>query len=129
MFDFNKDVETRDKLIFGEYDEEKYMGGVRRFENVDTETIKKLIDLKFLDPEETQNSSPSTREMVEFAEKWGNYYFDGYVVSKRRTDYRVNLDTISKFISVDQEEVIAFTKKFRFADEFDADGTLYAWYD
>ena len=129
MIDFNMDAETRDKLIFGEYNEDKYMGGIRRFESVDTSIIKKLIELKFLDPEETQNNSPSASEMVDFAEKYGNYYFGGYVVSKRRTDYRVNLDTISKFISADQEETIAFTKKFRHADEFDVDGTLYAWYD
>ncbi len=129
MFDFNKDVETRDKLIFGYYDEEKYMGGARYFKSVSTETIKKLMELNYLDPNESQNDSPTAGEMIEFAERYGDYEFGGYVIALKRSDYRVNLTTISKSQPVDREEELAFIKRFRFADEFDVDGELYAWYD
>ena len=129
MFDFNKDVATRDNIIFGEYDEEKYMGGARYFESVSTETIKKLMELNYLDPNESQNDSPTAGEMIEFAERYGDYEFGGYVISSKRNDYRVNLTTISKLQPVEYEEEMDFIKKFRFADEFDVDGELYAWYD
>ena len=130
MFDFNKDMETREQILFGEkYDEENYKGGTRYFEGISTETVQKLMELKFLDPEETQNDSPTAKEMLEFAEQWGEYTFDGYAVSLKRPDYRVNLTTISKESPSGMDELQAFIKKFRYADEFDTDGSLYAWYD
>lgn len=129
MFEFNRDVEKRDKLIFGEYAPEKYMGGTRQFEGASVELMRQLLDLGYMDPEETQNDSPTAQEFVEYAEKWGGYVFDGYVVSINRQDYRVDITAISKGDYAEREEVTEFIKLFRFADEFDVDGGLYAWFD
>lgn len=129
MFEFNKDVKTRDIIVFGEYDPKKYMGGIRQFEGLSFETVKKLLELGYMDPEETQNGSPTAEKMMAYAEEWGDYTFDGYVVSIDRCDYRVNLTAISKTAADGVDELKAFTKMFRHADEFDVDGGLYAWFD
>lgn len=132
MFEFNKDVKTRDVIIFGEYAPEKYMGGTRQFENMSYEKAKVLLELGYIDPDDAQNNSPTAEDMLKYAEEWGGYTFDGYVVSIDRCDYRVTLTTISKTAFsaiIDEDEVKAFTKMFRNADEFDVDGSLYAWYD
>lgn len=129
MFEFNKDVKTRDEIIFGEYAPEKYMGGTRRFEGMDLDTVKKLLAMKFMDPDEAQNCSPTIQELVDFAEQYEGYTFGGYTVSIDRCDYRVSLDSISKGYTDDVDEVKEFSRRFHAADEFDADANLYAWWD
>ena len=129
MFEFNKDAKTRDEMIFGEYDESKYMGGVRRFEGMSLDLLKELMGKGYVDPEESQNNSPTIEEFIDYAEAWGGYVFDGYVVSPKRDDYRVSVETISKEGPVYTDELKAFINEFRFADEFYIDGSLYAWWD
>lgn len=129
MFEFNRDVKTRDEIIFGKYEEEKYMGGTRRFEGMDLDTVKKLLEMKFMDPDEAQNFSPTIQELVDFAELYEGYTFGGYTVSIDRCDYRVSLESISKGFTADVDEVKEFSNKFHAADEFDCVPSLYAWWD
>ncbi len=129
MFEFNKDVKTRDEMIFGEYAPDKYMGGVRRFEGISADLIKELMEMGYADPDEAQNSSPSIQELVDYANRYDGYLFDGYVVSLDRSDYRVSIETIKKYEDVDKDEMMDFVKEFRSADEFNIDGELYAWGD
>jgi len=63
-FEYNKDYERRDDIIFGRF-----------CENTDTKSFKIgitqlncLIDEKFIDPNETQNASPSVAEF----KKWSD---------------------------------------------------------
>lgn len=130
MFEFNMDVKMRDEIIFGKYNPERYGGGIRSFSNMSLDTVKKLLELKFMDPEEQQNDSPTIEEIVEYAENMGGgYVFGGYAVSVNRDDYRVDITTISKDGPIDRSEELSFIDKFRFADEFDVEDGLYAWYD
>lgn len=129
MFDFNKDIKKRDEIIYGEYDTEKYFGGYRRISDMSVELVKKLIDLKFIDPTETQNLSPSIQEFVDWAERHEGFVFDGYAISLDRSDYRVSIEEIHRWGDYTKEELKDFVDMFAGADEFETDGGLSAWWD
>ena len=126
----NADIKTRDKLIFGEYDPSKYIGGVRKFKNINAETLQKLVDARFADPEGTQNDSPELGEMLAFITKYPDYTVHGYTVIDTRDDYRVTVEGLSK----DEPETdINILREFvdmnRWADEFEITTKMYCWYD
>ena len=62
---------TRERMIFGEeYKLENYGSRgtfTRRFKGMPIGTAEALIAQGFLDPEETQNDSPTVRELIDFA--------------------------------------------------------------
>ena len=132
----NKDIKTRDEIIFGEYDPEKYKyGGIRRFER-SPDVIHRLIENDFIDLNECQNSSPSTKEFMEYVEDIEEYVtFGGYAVVDTRHDYRVTIDEIQILLPVEkQDEFFSLIEIFRYADEFsvsrDVDNYyLHAWWD
>lgn len=130
LYDFNPDIETRDKIIFGKYEPQKYMGGCRHFENMDIDTLQILIDKGFADPEDAQNYSPTIEELIEFAEQYGDAYtFDGYTVIDTRSDYRVSIEAIARKTPItDKNELLAFVNFARGADDWDPEGG-YAWWD
>ena len=120
----------RDEIIFGKYEPRFYTGGIRRFENLNLEKLKKLVDLKFVDVEEYQNDSPTIREFIKFMEKYPDYSAMGYVVSIERSDYRFSLDGIEKKIgAASGTEKNEFKKLFGDADEFESNSEMYAWFD
>ena len=47
--------------ILSKFFSRSYSGGIRSFSNVDVDTVKKLFELNFIDPNESQNSSPTTK--------------------------------------------------------------------
>ena len=132
----NKDIKTRDEIIFGEYDPEKYKyGGIRRFER-SPDVIHRLIENDFIDLNECQNCSPSTKEFMEYVEDIEEYItFGGYAVVDTRDDYRVTIDEIQILLPVEkQDEFFSLIEIFRYADEFsisrDVDNYyLRAWWD
>lgn len=125
-----KNIRKRDEIIFGNYDPDTYMGGIRRFEDMSYETLKLLVAEGFVDVEECQNLSPSIQDMMQFAEKYGkNYMFDGYVVSDKRDDYRVSVDGFKHIGPFeDFNEQNAFADFCSEADDLDLD-LAYAWWD
>ena len=125
----NMDIKIRDKMIFGSYSPDGYLGGCKHFGRLSLETLKELIKLEFADPEETQNCSPAIAEFVEFMENHPGYYAHGYVVSDKRSDYRVTVEGIAKDGPCDdQDELEAYVAFARFADEFDMNPP-YCWWD
>ena len=130
IFELNKDVKKRDEITFGNYDRKSYVGGVRRFEGLSLEKLRQLVGLKFIDLEEYHNNSPTVREFIEFMEKYEEYNAIGYTVSIDREDYCIGLDGIEKKEPADsKEEIIKFTKLFEWADEFDTNCKIFAWFD
>ena len=126
----NKNVQLRDEIIFGKYEPEKYIGGIRRFENLSVEKLKKLAELNFIELNEYQNYSPTVQVFIEFMEKYQNYTVMGYTVSIERSDYRVSLDGIEKKSTAESEtEKEEFKELFGNADEFESDSKMYAWFD
>lgn len=128
----NMDITTRDTIIFGECDKSKYSGGCRRFKGIDVETLNELIDFDFLDPDECQNSSPTTEEFIIFMEQYDGYTAHGYTIIDSRGDYRVTIEGIEKSSDdcISYDELIDFVDTFRFADELTVEKfVLYCWYD
>lgn len=124
----------RELLVFGEeLDMEKYKyGGTRGFSEMAPETARKLMELGYLDPEETQNCSPEAEYMVQFCEEMGDgWTLHGYVVSPKRCDCRITFEGVESDTLCTAEEAIKFMRAFRYADEVCADiGTMaYCWYD
>lgn len=123
----------RERLVFGEdLNMEKYFGGVRHFDMMAPETARKLMELGYLDPEETQNCSPEAEYMVSFCEEMGEgWSLHGYVVSHKRSDCRITFEGIESDDGLTAVEAIKFLKAFRYADELcaDAGACAYCWYD
>ncbi|NQX71359.1 hypothetical protein HQN90_35275 [Paenibacillus alba] len=61
IFDFNMDFEQRDRLldISGEWIAKRGSGSIRRFEFIDFNTLKELIENKYINPLESHNTSPT----------------------------------------------------------------------
>lgn len=129
--EFNKDIETRDKIIYGRYREKKYKyGGTLHYEGLTVGTMKELMDQKFLDPEERQNSSPTVQEIYDFMCTYPGYTAHGYTVSADRDDYRVSVEGVMKpEQAATPEECQAFLRLFENADELRVEGYMYCWFD
>ena len=123
-----KDIKRRDEIIFGNYDSNEYRGGIRRFENMSYDTLKQLVDEGFVDVEDRQNFAPTIQEMMEFSKKYDkHYYFDGYIVSDERDDYRLSVDAIKR-----DEDRGTLEEGYDFVDfcsEADEIYSNYAWLD
>lgn len=134
----------RDLALFGEYDPGKYCGGIRTFQDVDPETVAKLIGRGFADPDEEQNNAPSIQEFLDFCAQHPQtkYTLGGYAVTRERPDCRVSVDQIRGEYRIPDgtpvsdviEEILAFYERFRIADDVEvtpSDGYLvfYAWFD
>lgn len=126
-FEYNKDIETRDSIIFGNYRPGEYHGGIRRFRELDVETLEKLIEEKFIDPEDCQNLSPTAWEFFNFMKQYPWWMAHGYVVELKRPDYRMTIEGIETEMEPhDPEELCEYSKLCGDADDFQ---TTYCWYD
>ena len=130
VWDLNTDTNTRDQILFGEnFNEAKYIGGVRSFENLPAAIMKKLLELNFATEEDAQNDMPCIKKLMEYADTHENITFNGYAVSPKRDDYRISIETIKQDFTTPKDRD-DFTEMFRLADDFDADEDQgYAWYD
>ena len=132
--ELNKDIDIRDTLIFGSFEEEKYMGGVRHFDNLSPDTLKELVKNDFADPSDMQNDSPSLQHFLLFAEHWKQYNvtLHGYVVSIERSDYRFTIEGIDSEADEDYclDYILQFVDSFRHADDFRLNKyKSRCWYD
>lgn len=136
---YNRDVKFRDSMfhwnermdeIYKRYNpnyEENY--DVRYFDQLDAETLEKLIDLGFADPKESQNEAPCIGEFLDWMRKNPDYKAHGYVVSIDRDDYRVSIEGVDG-CAKSPEALKSFVNMFHNADEFDVqDDYQRAWYD
>lgn len=132
--DLNGDYVTRDRLLFGEYSPNYYFGGIRKY-RCSPGMIKKLLEMNFVNPKETQNESPSVEEFLDYLEDVPEVTFNGYVVSPERSDYRVSIEGFDVEIpDTEVDRMCELVKMFRDADEFnlihDANTFfLHAWWD
>ena len=129
--EYNKQVKSRDTIIFGNYDEKRYMGGIARFEGLKLPELIALATEGFLDLQEMQNCAPCIGEFMEFMARYSGYTAHGYVVSANRDDYRVSIEGLEKQAKyIEAKETQVFTELFGQADEFVANGTQnFCWFD
>ena len=130
MYDYNKDVKTRDEIIFGSYDPKAYFGGLRYFKGMSGGTLRYLVTNKFTSMQERQNASPTIEELLDFLERHPGYTAHGYAVSIDRGDYRVTVEGLAKKEpEQDRDTLVEFVELNRFADELDISDRMYCWYD
>jgi len=99
-----------------------------RFEGLTVEVLEKLIKLKFADPEETQNDSPSIAEFLAYM-KEHEATAEGYIICAARGDYRVSVEGVSQK-ATDLQSRKVFFNTFSRADELDVfDDIMRCWYD
>jgi len=126
-----KQSERRDTLIFGtpkNWDNDR--NGIWKFDGISNETLTILLSEELIDPNESQNNSPTVGEIKEFLDNHEGFLAHGYVVSPYRNDSRVSLEGVTKSGEIDKDDVIAFYEMFRFADEITAhEKCLHCWYD
>lgn len=106
----------------------------RIFCELTAEVMQQLIDENFLDPEDTQNDSPSAGEFLDFMKKYPFVKAHGYAVDVSRSDYRITIEGIEAEIPSDENVKITFIIDFadlcRDASEFDiGEKYAYAWWD
>ena len=132
----NGDYITRDNMIFGEYDEDEYTGGIRHF-TCEPDLIHELLDNNFVDPEDCQNYSPYISEFLEVADRIPDCHvaFECYSVSPERDDYRISIEGIHVVIpDTDYDAIELCVESFNGADTFnfhhEGDSFfLHAWWD
>ena len=106
-----------------------WFGGVRRFKGLTVDVLKTLVKKGYADPEEYQNSAPTTAEFIEFCEKHLEFRLHGYAVDRKRSDARISIEGISTHnLNTSIENLLMF----RFADDFyinTDEKEFYCWYD
>jgi hypothetical protein len=134
--DLNADVKRRDEIIFGSYNPDKYIGGIRRCV-CGIAMIKELLAENFIDENETQNESPSVKDFLEYVSdlKTDNIEFLCYAVSDSRCDYRITIEGVDIVIpDTYYDDISIAVELFRYADEFTFEHAwnnfyLHAWWD
>lgn len=128
-----EEANIRDNIIFGEdFDEKKYLGGVRKFDCLDGRKLGELIDEGFIEPKEGHNLSPWAEDYWDFINTHpdSRWYLNGYAVSPERDDCRVSITGIETHDIYDKYTLMDFVHYFRLADDIDIDaGHLYCWFD
>lgn len=126
----NLDYKARNEIIFGKHDDEKWIGGVRHFDNLTLSQLESLIKNNFIDLEDRQNYSPTAEEFLNFMQIHPDVTVHGYAVSHDRKDYRVSIEGLSFRGEVCDNLLFDFIHLCRLADEFVANRTeLYSWWD
>lgn len=124
----NKNDRRRHKILG--IDDLKYgAGGLTRISNVTLEQITTLNNEGFLDVNDRQGNGPTVTKFIEFLENHPNFCLEGYIITPKRSDYRVSFDTIVGNDCSD-EDVNDFNKTFKKnADEFEDGQYCRAWWD
>ncbi len=130
MRDLNTDIKTRDTIIFGEYDENKYQGGIRSYDELNIKKIHELLDKGFINVNERQNLSPTIGKFIKFMDKYPDYKAHGYVVSDKRDDYRFSIEGLVKDKEAENiQELKDFITLSKYADEIIHEGYMWCWWD
>ena len=129
--ELNKDIEARDKIIYGKYRPKKYgHGGTAHFEDMTAKTLGRLLRDKFADPEDAQNLAPTLQEFYDFLKTHKGYTVHGYTVSADRDDYRVSIEGLYKPVPASTpEEYQDFINFNKYADELQVQNYMYSWFD
>ena len=127
----NKNIQMRDTIIFGRYDKDAYICGIRMFKQMNITTIDRLLENDFIDLDFAQNNAPTNKELIDFLKTHNNFLVGGYTVTDKRNDYRVSFDLI-ECISPDeatQQDKEDFEKLCKYASDYYNDTDLCAWWD
>ena len=108
-------------------DQENYS----HFDSMTPETARKLMNMGYADPEDSQNGAPTFEEMTVFCEKHPGFKLHGYVIGGDRDDARVTAEGVQG-TAQNLEDMLDFIETFRCADDCDTNRETrgcYCWYD
>ena len=128
MFGLNKNIKGRDAKLFGAYEPNEYMGGIRYYKGLTVDDLEWLLENNYIEPNEAQNNAPSVQEFYGWMQLHPSFKAHGYAVDIKRDDYRISIEGVNKGGSLSPEEVVDFVDMFRFADDMDIEHG-YCWYD
>ena len=128
---FNRDVKRRDGILKEFFDKGNKYG---RFHGLTVEAMQQLIDEKFLDPEDSQNESPTAGDFLDFMKEYPFVKAHGYAIGIDRIDYRITIDRLEADLPEDKDAkvgfIIDFVNRFHHADDFTlTEDNVYAWWD
>ena len=75
------DIEKRDRILFGNFNPDRYgphKNFAPRFYELPLNQVINLVEDGMLDPEMEQNGSPTTRDFMEYMEKYPEARVSGY---------------------------------------------------
>jgi len=129
-FTFNKDYKKRDELLGIQPNWTDQSGGLEYVETITIDQLEKLLTERFINPNEYQNESPTTRKFYEFMNTFPVVTAHGYAISPERDDYRVTIEGLYVNESyVTSELKTKFRELCKDADEYYDQGELYSWWD
>jgi len=100
------------------------------FDCLGLSTCDALIAAGLMDPEQTQNESPTVSEFVDFMRKHPGALAHGYTIGGGRDDARVSIEGLTVGRQhVNSGLLTDFVNSFRHADEFSIDPGLRCWWD
>ena len=116
-------ADLRDTILFGEpYSEEKYEGGIRRFDNLSWKKFDNLIDQGIFALDRDQEDPRPVRKIYDYLQYHHLLRGNGYVCSPdgHGPDGTIVIEGIDYKGIVTMEMLIDFVDMFRDADEFAA---------
>lgn len=127
-------IKERDLILFDsrpDWSDPAHKDGIVRFKGLTLAGLRFMIENKYIDLDEYQNSSPTTQDFLDFMEKYPVALAHGYVIDPAREDACMVLEGLAVARGdVTLELFRAFVALCRCADEFtDNDGGLYSWWD
>lgn len=124
-------LKDREIIIFGhEVDWEDHLGRTAHFKGIHIDKLKELLKKKLINPDLTQNGSPTIEAFMDFMEKHPDVLAHGYVIVPSRDDHRVSLEGVEYKGEATKELIYAFAEAFRYADEFEiSKNGLHCWWD
>jgi len=133
-------LEERDQIIFGSFNPERYLESGVRFQSMEPETLKKLIELKYANKKDRHNEAPSIEEFLNFAAKCGKEVeiaFNGYVCPQLMESGGIIIDGVElKTEKKEQDSILLFVDTFgkasKLTTSYDLSNHSYkmqAWWD
>lgn len=115
-------------------DAHKFAGGTYdrvHFSGMSYAVMEHCVKLGWLKKEDTQNSSPSVGQFLEFLKHNAGFNAHGYIISPERRDTRISIEGVhgrSGNRRPNLHQLENFTQLCRYADEFRLNPP-YAWWD
>jgi hypothetical protein len=94
----NQDDDRRAALLGVDTKDESL--GIVRFDGIDRDTLRALVEEGFANPTTNQNDSPAIGQFLAMLEEHPELQVGGYSVPLSRADYRVSIDSI--YVDIDR---------------------------
>ena len=109
----------RDKVLFGEFAQDKYVQGIRNFDNLSVKDLKYLINNGYVDTLRKFNNSPTIQIIFDYMNKYKYYFAKGFAIWRYRDDYGIYITGLKKCseFKINKQEAEDFQKTFNNAEQ------------